>query len=95
MRGALEVAAEEPVRLDREPAGPWAQRMLAEPTPGQATVIYHSIVSQYLSDSERARLFETIRAADDRANLDLTLWPGGEDRRLARVGYQGTPVELL
>jgi hypothetical protein len=113
MRGALEVAAEEPVRLDREPAGPWAQRMLAEPAPGQATVIYHSIVSQYLSDSERARLFATIRAAgerataetplawlrmepaDDRANLDLTLWPGGDDRRLARVGYHGTPVELL
>jgi hypothetical protein len=113
MRGALEVAAEEPVKLDREPAAPWAQRMLAEPVPGRATVIYHSIVSQYLSDSERARLFATIRAAgeratgeaplawlrmepaDDRANLDLTLWPGGEDRRLARVGYHGTPVELL
>jgi hypothetical protein len=113
MRGALEVAAAEPVKLDREPAGPWAQRMLAEPTPGQATVIYHSIVSQYLSDEERTRLFETIRAAgeratasaplawlrmepaDDRANLDLTLWPGGEDRRLARVGYHGSPVELL
>ncbi len=76
-------------------------------------MIYHSIVSQYLSDAERARLFETIRAAgerataeaplawlrmepaDDRANLDLTLWPGGNDRRLARVGYHGSPVELL
>jgi hypothetical protein len=113
VRGALEVAVRAPVKLDREQASPWAQRMLAEPVPGQATVIYHSIVSQYLSDEERARLFETIRAAgerataeaplawlrmepaDDRANLDLTLWPGGEDRRLARVGYHGTPVELL
>lgn len=113
MRGALEVAAGDPVGLDREPAGAWAQRMLSESAPGQATVIYHSIVSQYLSDEERARLFETIRAAgerataeaplawlrmepaDDRANLDLTLWPGGNDRRLARVGYHGTPVELL
>ncbi len=35
MRGALEVAAEEPVELDREPAGPWAQRMLAESAPGE------------------------------------------------------------
>jgi hypothetical protein len=113
MRGALEVAAAEPVGLDREPAAPWARRMLAEPAPGKATVIYHSIVSQYLSDEERANLFATIREAgerataeaplawlrmepaDDRANLDLTLWPGGEDRRLARVGYHGTPVELL
>jgi hypothetical protein len=113
MRGALEVAAAEPVELDNEPAAAWAKRMLAEPAPGRATVLYHSIVSQYLSDEERADLFETIRAAgehataeaplawlrmepaDDRANLDLTLWPGGEDRRLARVGYHGSPVELL
>jgi hypothetical protein len=113
MKAALEIAAEVPVELDREPAAAWARRMLTEPMPGQATVLYHSIVSQYLSDEERAALFETIRAAgeratqeaplawlrmepaDDRANLDLTLWPGGKERRLARAGYHGSPVELL
>jgi hypothetical protein len=113
MRAALEVAADVPIELDRKPAAAWARRMLAEPAPGQATVIYHSIVSQYLSDKERDGLFSGIREAgeratdaaplawlrmepaDDRANLELTLWPGGEDRRLARVGYHGNPVELL
>jgi hypothetical protein len=113
MRAALEIAATEDVAIDHEPAAPWAQRMLAEPAPGQATVIYHSIVSQYLSDDERAALFAAIaeagarasadaplawlrmEPADDRANLDLTVWPGGEERRLARVGYHGTPVELF
>jgi len=113
MRAALELAATKDVTIDHEPAASWAQRMLAESVPGQATVIYHSIVSQYLSDEERAALFDGIAAAgarataeaplawlrmepaDDRANLDLTLWPGGEERRLARVGYHGTPVELL
>jgi hypothetical protein len=113
MRAALEIAAEEGVAIDHEPAAPWAQRMLSEPAPGQATVIYHSIVSQYLSDGERAALFAGIaeagaratadeplawlrmEPADDRANLDLTVWPGGEERRLARVGYHGSPVELL
>lgn len=113
MRAALQVAAEVPVELDREPAAAWARRLLAEPVPGQATVIYHSIVSQYLSEDERDDLFSTIRdagasatvgaplawlrmePADDRANLELTLWPGGEDRHLARVGYHGNPVELL
>lgn len=112
MEAALAVAGEEPVALERETASTWAQRMLAEPTPGRATVIYHSIVSQYLSDEERAALFDGIREAgaratdeaplawlrmepaDDRANLELTLWPGGEDRLLARVGYHGSPVEL-
>ena len=105
--------AETPVALERETAAAWARRMLSEPTPGQATVIYHSIVSQYLSDEERAALFDGIRSAgerataeaplawlrmepaDDRADLELTVWPGGEDRHLARVGYHGSPVELL
>lgn len=113
MKAALTVAPQVPVALERESAAAWATRVLAEPAPGQATVIYHSIVSQYLSDGERSSLFETIRdagdrasaeaplawlrmePADDRANLELTLWPGGEDRHLARVGYHGDPVELL
>jgi hypothetical protein len=113
MKAALEVAGELPIALDREPAAAWTQRMLAEPATGRATVIYHSIVSQYLSDTERAALFDGIHAAgeratadaplawlrmepvDDRAALDLTFWPGGEERRLGRVGYHGTPVELL
>jgi hypothetical protein len=113
MKAALEVAPRVPIELDREPAATWAHRMLAQPAPGRATVIYHSIVSQYLSDEERVGLFDGIRAAgerataeaplawlrmepvDDRADLELTLWPGGEDRRLARVGYHGNPVALL
>lgn len=113
LEAALAVAGEVPIELDRERAAAWADRMLAEPAPGEARVIYHSIVSQYLGDEERAALFAAIRAAgerataaaplawlrmepaDDRANLELTLWPGGEDRHLARVGYHGNPVELL
>jgi hypothetical protein len=113
MEAALAVAAETEVMVERDTAAAWAMRTLAEPVPGRATVIYHSIVSQYLSDSERAAFFDTIRAAgerasaaaplawlrmepaDDRANLELTLWPGGEDRLLGRVGYHGSPVKLL
>lgn len=113
MRAALEVAGEVPVSIDHEPAAAWTQRMLAENAPGQATVIYHSIMSQYLSDEERAELFTRIERAgaqataeaplawlrmepaDDRADVDLTLWPGGETRHLARAGYHGSPVELL
>lgn len=113
MRAALEVAKAVPASIDREPAASWAERMLVEPTPGMATVIYHSIMSQYLSDEERARLFACIEdtgtrateqaplawlrmePADDRADVELTLWPGGETRRIARAGYHGNPVELL
>jgi hypothetical protein len=113
MEAALEVAAEEPVELERETASIWTRRRLGEPAPDRATVVYHSIVSQYLSDEERAALFDGIREAgeratheaplawlrmepaDDRANLELTTWPGGDTRHLARVGYHGSPVELL
>lgn len=113
MKAALSVAAEVPIELDRAPAAAWARRVLAEPAPGQARVIYHSIVSQYLSDAERADLIAGVREAGeratheaplawlrmepagDRASLELTIWPGGEDRRLARVGYHGNPVELV
>ena len=113
MQAALEIAAEVPVSVDRKPAAAWTRRLLAEPAPGQATVLYHSIVSQYLGEEERASLFDGIREAGARATADaplawlrmepadnladvhLTLWPGGEGRRLARAGYHGTPVELL
>jgi hypothetical protein len=87
--------------------------MLERQVPGQATVLYHSIVSQYLSDEEQATLFDHVRQAgaratadaplawlrmepaDDLADVHLTLWPGGEERHLARAGYHGSPVELL
>jgi hypothetical protein len=113
MEAALEVATEAPASLDRETAAAWTERVLAERTAGRATVLYHSIVSQYLSEDERARFFERIREAgerataeaplawlrmepkDDRADLHLTTWPGGEERHLARVGYHGSPVQLL
>jgi hypothetical protein len=113
MEAGLKVAAEVPVSLERDTAAAWAGRVLAEQAPGQATVIYHSIVSQYLSDEERAAFYGQIEAAggratadaplawlrmeprDDRADLHLTTWPDASERLLARVGYHGSPVELL
>lgn len=113
MRAALEVAREVPASIERKPAAAWTKRMLAEALHGQVTVIYHSIMSQYLSDEERAELFACIEEAgsqataqaplawlrmepaDDRADVELTLWPGGETRLIARAGYHGNPVELF
>jgi hypothetical protein len=113
MQAALKVASELPVEVDREPAASWTRRMLSEPTPGQATVLYHSIVMQYLSDEERGVFSDNVQAAGKRATADaplawlrmepggeradvhLTTWPSGETRHLARVGYHGSPVELL
>ncbi len=113
MRAALAVTGELPVPIDREQAAPWVQRKLAEASPDKATVLYHSIFSQYLSaeelnafhghieDASRQASNEAPLAwlrmehAGDRADLHLTTWPGGEARHLARVGYHGTPIEVL
>jgi len=113
MQAALKVATKSPVSIDRASAAQWTKRMLSERTPGVATVLYHSIVSMYLSDEERSAFQRNIEAAGERATEDaplswlrmepageqadvhLTTWPSGETLHIARVGYHGTPVELI
>jgi hypothetical protein len=110
---ALELAAGLPTTVERAVAPTWIAERLAEPAPGLATVVYHSLVIQYLAEDERAE-FETaiekagalasaeaplawlwMEWAGERADVCLTVWPGGGGRRIARAGYHGTPVELL
>jgi hypothetical protein len=112
LRAALELAAACPAAVDRSGAVEWAAARLAEPAPGRATVLFHSVVMQYLSEEERDDFAQVVgeggsRAGEDaplawlrmepdgdRAAVRLAIWPGGEDRLLARAGYHGTPVEL-
>lgn len=113
LQAALELATELPVPVEREMAAPWTGRQLAKRSPGEATVLFHSIVSQYLDEEELSAFHGHIEAASrladseaplawlrmeyagERADLHLTVWPGDEERRLARVGYHGTPIEVL
>jgi hypothetical protein len=112
MRAAVEIASEQRVGVERASAAGWVQRMLRDGAPHLATVLFHSIVEQYLSEEELASFHRTVREAGGRATQDaplawlrmepdgdraavrLTVWPGGEDRLLARAGYHGSPVEL-
>ena len=60
---------------------------------------------QYLPPDERERFERAVAAAPgaggwlrmepagDMAAVSLTLWPGGEDRLLARAGYHGDPLD--
>jgi hypothetical protein len=60
--GALAIAARIPARLDRADLVEWLSGELARPMPGTATVVFHSIVLQYLG-RERAAVFrELLRA---------------------------------
>ena len=70
---ALALAASLPVEIDRAGAGAWLGERLVEPAAGVATVVFHSIVWQYLSADERAVAQATIEGAGLRATADAPL----------------------
>lgn len=80
---AIEVARRHPVAVDQADAGAWIERQLAEPTPGLATVVHHSIVLQYLPRSSFLRLRAAIERAGARATPEapvhwLRMEPAGD-----------------
>jgi hypothetical protein len=105
LRAALRVATEVDGLVERAGAADWIERRLAEPAPGVATIVFHSIVMQYLPDAERERFEGAVRSAPDIVAwlrmepagdmTELRLTIAGEDRLLARAGYHGDPLEWL
>jgi hypothetical protein len=68
LRGALEVAAAVPAAVDRAPLDGWVTEKLAEPVPGVATVLFHSVVEEYLDAAARSRFRTAIAEAGGRAS---------------------------
>ena len=62
-RAALDLAAADPVPIDRADAAAWIAEQLPGPTAGRATVVFHSIVWQYLDDATAAGVRGVIEAA--------------------------------
>ena len=97
---AIEVARRHPATVEQADAGEWVAEQLREPVEGTATVVYHSIVLQYLPRRTFELLRESIEAAGDRATPDAPLgWlrmePAGDvaDLRLRR--WPGGHEEVL
>jgi hypothetical protein len=67
LRAALDVARDAPVAIDRADIPDWLARQLDEPVPDHATVVFHSIVWQYLTDDERATAEAALATAGERA----------------------------
>lgn len=93
LRHALHLAGEHGVRVEQRGAADFLRGELAQPRAGVTTVVWHSLVRQYLSPDERAEVDELLRSAGRRATSDaplahLTLEP---DRR--EPGYR-FPVVL-
>jgi hypothetical protein len=70
---AIEVAADVPATVDRADAGEWVHARLAAPVPGTATIVYHSIVWQYLSPATAAAVTDAFDGAAARATRDAPL----------------------
>lgn len=73
LRGALAVAAAHPLTVERSPASRFLHRELSRPQPGVLTVVWHSVVWQYLTEDERAATSQTLREAGERATPDAPL----------------------
>ena len=66
LRGALQVAAAAPERVERLGGGAFLEREL-HPRDGVATVVWHSVVWQYVPADERVRITAAIEDAGSRA----------------------------
>jgi hypothetical protein len=92
LRGAIAVAGRVPAAVDRAHADEWLAGQLAEPVPGVVTVVWHSVVWQYVGRAERERARAAVCEAAARATRDaplahLALEPG-------RAAPHSWPFEL-
>jgi hypothetical protein len=73
LRRALQVAAANPPPVDRATAAAWLAARLAAPRAGVVTVVWHSIVWQYLDWEERAAVDAVLTVAAARATAEAPL----------------------
>jgi hypothetical protein len=71
--GALQVAERVPAALDRASVEDWLPERLAETSRGVATVVYHSVVEEYLGAEQRAAMHRALAAAGERATARAPL----------------------
>jgi hypothetical protein len=82
LAGACDVAAAWPVSVDKDSADTWLAGLLSRVQDGVATVIFHSIMLQYVEPAARRRLLDTIASAGSAATAEapigwLRLEPAG------------------
>jgi hypothetical protein len=73
LRAAIALAQTLGVRVEAADALDWARRELAVSRPGRATVLYHSVMWQYLPEPTREALRQVIADAGLRATRDAPL----------------------
>jgi hypothetical protein len=61
--GAIEVARNFPVEVEQLDASSFLTRELERPARGVATVVYHSVIWQYVDEAQKERILEIIADA--------------------------------
>jgi len=69
VEGAIELAVAKQVTVERADAAAWAAKRLSRPAAGRATVLYHSIMWQYMPPGTQA----TLRSTFERAGVTATV----------------------
>ncbi|MCU1486211.1 MAG: hypothetical protein JWN67_2957 [Actinomycetia bacterium] len=89
LEAALDAAAAHPAAVDAADAGTWLAGQLTGRNVGQATVVFHSIVWQYLSPTSRQEidlaLGRAARRATDDAPLAYVRFEPGDGRAETRL----------
>jgi hypothetical protein len=73
LRGALEVAKRVPAQVDPASVADWLPARLDTPAPGVVTVVFHSIVQEYLPENLRHAFHNALAEAGARARPEAPL----------------------
>jgi hypothetical protein len=100
LEGAIAVARQVPVEIERMDAAEFLERELASSRTGVATVVYQSVFIQYVDQPGRQRLAQAIASAAARASADgplayLRMEPGAQTFEVRLTLWPGGEDELL
>ncbi len=100
LRAACDVARRVPATVVQANAADWLEDVLARPTPGVATVVFHSIMLQYLDPPSLDRVLAALRGAGARATGEapfawLGMEPGGEQAEVHLSVWPGGEKRLV
>jgi len=100
LRAALAIARRVPARVDAAGAGEWLPAQLSMSAPDATTVVFHSIVMDYLPAEERDRVRELMHEAGERAATAspvawLRMERGGEQAEVRLTLWPGGEERLL
>ena len=100
LEGAIALARQLPVEVERMDAGTFLERELASSRTGVATVVYHSVFMQYVDAEGRRRIATAMESAASRATRDgplayLRMEPGAQTFEVRLTIWPGGGDELL